>query len=729
MHRIAKRIFYCKLCFVFFVGAIASTLLASSATGASAGSWKSLGPEGGPVDSVILSPDFARDQSLFAVTGNGIFKSNDSGGNWAKMSIDADKNPVEKIEFSPNYAADKTVFAMAGNGLYKSTDGGRTWLRAKYLNRSLQYETIAISPNYAQDGTIFLNDHVLFRSTDGGRTWVIVKKQCGPNGYLTSFVFSPSYSKDKTIFTFMEEDGLYKSTNRGNSWKKLRNVRYRYDSEFTTIVLSPRFRKDKTVFLTSGAGNLLVSRDGGKSWEKAINGYTRSVSYSPDYSRDKTIFAVVNGALYKSKNRGATWKKLETGLGGYFSAITFSANYAQDRTLYVVRSGGQELSNVFRSADGGKTWHETIGLPGGYGGVSQIAPAPTLKTDGIFFVATGAGVYRSTDKGNTWVGCNKGLIASSVDFVIPSPTYGVDRTIFSGNYSDLYKSTDAGANWGIIMRGAELYNPRTIGVSPNYSMDKTIFIGKSQGLFRSNDGGSSWKKLKIKAPNDYTWDAIIALSPSYAVDKTVYVSANNWSSTSFFKSTDGGGSWHKIAAKAGGNSLIPQQIALSPAYTTDRTVFITDMRSPYLYKSTDGGVHFRRQNKLRGQMYESIAEILVSPNYALDRTVIAISDRDRLYRSESAGKKWHYLDRSGDTAAFSPNYALDKTIFVGFYWFPWSYSKPALSLSADKGDSWTAIPPTRSLLHARIAPSPDYANDKTIFAPTEGGGVASYTFD
>jgi photosystem II stability/assembly factor-like uncharacterized protein len=77
--------------------------------------------------SIALSPNYASDQTLFLGTmQQGLLKSTSGGNSLISMAIPG--NYASAVAISSGYAQDQTVFAASYLGLYKSTDGGSTWV-------------------------------------------------------------------------------------------------------------------------------------------------------------------------------------------------------------------------------------------------------------------------------------------------------------------------------------------------------------------------------------------------------------------------------------------------------------------------------------------------------------------------------------------------------------------------------------------------------------------------
>jgi photosystem II stability/assembly factor-like uncharacterized protein len=135
------------------------------------------------------------------------------------------------VEISPNYQNDGTVFAMSGEGLFKTTNGGTSWklLDTRAEVTSGKIEALALSPNYAQDQTIIVSvkGKGLFLSVDGGRTFEHIGSDLIEGNHNIKWIqFSPDYHHDHTVFAASEEQ-LFVSKDFSGTWITMpRPVRY-----------------------------------------------------------------------------------------------------------------------------------------------------------------------------------------------------------------------------------------------------------------------------------------------------------------------------------------------------------------------------------------------------------------------------------------------------------------------------------------------------------------------
>jgi photosystem II stability/assembly factor-like uncharacterized protein len=131
---------------------------------------------------LVVSPNYARDQTVFASSAAGLYKSSDGGRTWRGVSVSAslDDVPVNALGISPAFATDATVVvSFKGRGLFRSHDGGETFVSIgqDLLNQNFDLKLIEFSPEYTKDGTIFgATDEMVLRSRDRGVTWAAMDR-------------------------------------------------------------------------------------------------------------------------------------------------------------------------------------------------------------------------------------------------------------------------------------------------------------------------------------------------------------------------------------------------------------------------------------------------------------------------------------------------------------------------------------------------------------------------
>ena len=232
--------------------------------------------------------------------------------------------------------------------------------------------------------------------------------------------------------------------------------------------------------------------------------------------------ATSSGGVWKTTNRGVTYKPVFDGEGSYsIGCVTLDPNNSS--TVWV---GSGENNNqrsvaygdgVYKSSDGGTTW-KNMGLKNSEH-ISQIIIDP--KDPNVIYVAAYGpvwneggerGVYKSTDGGASWTcvksvspytGCND-LVMDPVDNkVLYAAFHQRMRKVYTyiggGLESAIYKSVDAGATWNKIEGGLPGGDIGRIGIDISPINPDILYAvveakdGKG-GIYRTNNKGASWEK-------------------------------------------------------------------------------------------------------------------------------------------------------------------------------------------------------------------------------------------
>jgi photosystem II stability/assembly factor-like uncharacterized protein len=273
------------------------------------------------------------------------------------------------------------------------------------------------------------------------------------------------------------------------------------------------------------------------SKETEIGDIAYSLAASPGFPQDRVCFAARSSGLYRSDDGGITWHPtydsldLEAPLAT--TAVVVSPAFESDRSVFAGVHGG-----ILRSIDNGKSWHAAT-LPSPPPLVSTLATSPDFTHDGTLFAGTMEdGVFRSADRGSHWSAWNFGLLDLSILCMALSPDFANDETLFVGTESGVFRSTNGGRAWREVSFPTNFAPVLSLALSPEYTGDGVLFAGtESYGPFRSDDRGHTWEHLG----EDIAPDIVngIVLSPEFPTKPHVLVA----SSTALLISCDGGRSW------------------------------------------------------------------------------------------------------------------------------------------------------------------------------------------
>jgi photosystem II stability/assembly factor-like uncharacterized protein len=229
---------------------------------------------------IVPSPDFANDKTLFLTNQEGrIFRSTD-GGNTVKNISEVGRifgNYAPSMVASPDFAKDKTLFVTGKQGIYQSVDGGITWkniTQGTPLSKTSNVQ-LAMSPDYPRDGTMFAGAiSGLFVTRDGAKSWTKLEQPgFNPNSAVETISISPDYAKDRTVIASLQGEGLFKSTDGGETFKSIGDPKiplvkiHSIPSSGIPVRFSPNYAQDKTLFGFGGAQTTVFrSTDGGETW-------------------------------------------------------------------------------------------------------------------------------------------------------------------------------------------------------------------------------------------------------------------------------------------------------------------------------------------------------------------------------------------------------------------------------------------------------------------------------
>lgn len=237
---------------------------------------------------------------------------------------------------------------------------------------------------------------------------------------------------------------------------------------------------------------------------------------------------------------------------------------------------GVEDAALFRSTDGGATWHELAGLRGhdsgarwqpGAGGMCLHTILLDPVNKGRMYVAiSAAGAFRTDDSGATWKPINQGLKS---DFM-PDPTAEVGHCVhriafhpsnpevlYMQKHWDVMRSNNAGESWfevsgnlptdfGFVI-DVHAHEPETVYVVPIKSDSEHFPPEGKLRVYRSRSGGNDWEALTEGLPQKDCYHDI--LREAMTVDTLdpcgIYFGTTGGQ---VYASADGGDSWQAIAS-------------------------------------------------------------------------------------------------------------------------------------------------------------------------------------
>jgi photosystem II stability/assembly factor-like uncharacterized protein len=316
----------------------------------------------------------------------------------------------------------------------------------------------------------------------------------------------------------------------------------------------------------------LRREDAADDWRQAgVNLEGCQISALVTEPRSGLIFAGTAGhGLYASADSGATWELRTSGLRNQHVFAMALDDRAERPVLYA----GMLPPALYRSSDLGESWHELPSLldvpdadkwnfraPPGAPHVKNIAFHPT-EPETLFVCVEQGGLFRSTDNGRTWGETDTWFRADDTFYrdshrlvVVP----GDPRIMYMATGDGVCKTTDAGETWSRLTTGADRVGyPDTLLLDP--ADDNVLVVAGAGGhpgtwdeqtarpaVVRSTDAGATWEELgaglpsplrgNIEAMSMTAWPGGVAFYFGTAVGEV-------WSSE------DRGATWRLIAETA-----------------------------------------------------------------------------------------------------------------------------------------------------------------------------------
>lgn len=619
--------------------------------------FRSIGPAfmGGRIADIAIHPN---DENVWyvAVGSGGVWKTENAGTTWKPLfdeqavystgciTIDPNNPHVIWLGTGENVGGRHVSF---GDGIYKSEDDGVTW-KNMGLDKSEHISKIIIHPG---------NSNVVWAAVQG-----------------------PLWSKGG-------ERGLYKSTDGGESWKK--TLGGNEWTGVTDLVIDPRnpdllyaatWQRHRTVAAYMGGGpetGLHRSVDGGETWEKLSQGLPTSnmgkigLAISPQ--KPDILYAAIEldrrtGGVFKSENRGASWKKMSNTVSGatgphyyqelYASPHQFDKLYLMDVRIQISEDGGasfKQMNEEHKHSD-------------------NHAIAFKMSDPNYVLIGTDGGIYESFDGEKNWRFINNFPIAQYYKVAVDDakPFYNIyggtqDTNTHGGPSRTDNQSGITNGDWYITVF-ADGHQPATEPGNPDI-----VYSEWQEGNLVRTDrttGEIVYIQPQPEAGEDYerfNWDAPILVSP-HDPKRLYFASQRVW------RSDNRGDNWKTISKDLtkdqerftlpimGSKQSIdnPWDVLAMSNYNTITSLAESPKQEGLLYAGTDdgiiqitedGGDNWRKVtvNNLPGVPATAFVNDIKADLYDANTVYVMLDNhkygdlKPYLYKSNDKGKTWQSM--------------------------------------------------------------------------------------
>ena len=365
----------------------------------------------------------------------------------------------------------------------RTTDGGATWrISTDWLGQyGLPYvhaDTHAAA--YDAAGHLYFGtDGGIFKSTDGGATFSDALNV----GIVTHLIYNlgSSTASPAAVIGGMQDNGtrvrsgstsIFNQTIGGDGFGC--NIHPLNGQLVLGSLYNTRIQKSVDGGLTFGSACAGISECG----TAGAPFFTKIVPWEGDETGN-TVFTFVNTRVYRSKNYAANWSPLSrNGLPSNIFIRNVGVAPSNEQVLGIVANGGR----VFLSGDGGGSWRLSGALPNNGLSLSYITFDP-IDTNVIYVASVAPDfarthLWRSTDSGVTWTAIDTGDFPSGIPVDVIKVDPGNRSVLYAGTHLGVYRSADRGATWVRFGAGLPLVEVSDIYLSSDSSLMRAATYGR-----------------------------------------------------------------------------------------------------------------------------------------------------------------------------------------------------------------------------------------------------------
>jgi photosystem II stability/assembly factor-like uncharacterized protein len=265
-------------------------------------------------------------------------------------------------------------------------------------------------------------------------------------------------------------------------------------------------RDPRRIYLGTADGVLYRSEDAGLRWHRLSPGFPRRGVSLDEILVDPRGAVLVGfwevagsgGGIARSDDGGKNFAVLP-GIDG--QSVRALAQAPANPDVLVAGT----IAGVFRSLDGGKTWHRIT--PEGHGelrNVESIAIDPGSAD--VIYVGTWHLPWKTTDGGLNWDLIHTGMIDDSDVFTMTVDRWNA-RKVYATACSGIYRSADGAAKWTRI-RGIPASSRRTRSFAQSPDNQEVFYAGTTEGLWISEDATVTWR---LATPTSVVVNSVLAL--------------------------------------------------------------------------------------------------------------------------------------------------------------------------------------------------------------------------
>ncbi|MBC6994284.1 glycosyl hydrolase [Neolewinella lacunae] len=322
-------------------------------------------------------------RGVMTSAGDGVYKSTDAGKTWTHLGLE-DSRHIAEIRVHPR-DPDLVYVAVQGalhgdsetRGVYRSKDGGENWERILYYDNTTGAADLSLDPSNPRILYAGMWEHRrfpwavksggpgsgLYKSTDGGDTWK--RLTAGLPDTLGKVAIDVSPANPNRVFANLEaagdQGGVYRSDDAGATWTQVSSDRVTVARAWYYIEIFADPGNENTVYVLNAP--MLKSIDGGKSFRSIDNPHSDQHDLWINPANPQNLILGNDGGACISFNGGQSWSTQQNQPTAQFYRVITDEQFPYH--VYAGQQDNSAVDIVSRTRGGGIGWKDWKATAGG----------------------------------------------------------------------------------------------------------------------------------------------------------------------------------------------------------------------------------------------------------------------------------------------------------------------------------------------------------------------------
>lgn len=563
------------------------------------------------------------------VPGEGIYKSTDGGSTFQPLPSTLNDTFNSNWDIAASPEEEGVIYvATDEHGLYRSTDAGQTFNQVFSTNDNINPNSGNQSINDIEilpDGTVLIGvqSSGIYKSSNGS-DFKKINDNFPSNGNYRRVKLAYCRENPEVIYSIFinttrtetSVQGLWKTTDTGNTWQEMTNPDDNPELDFSLgwYALALEVKPDNPDILFTGSVNAGYSLDGGQTWQKAYNSHAdyHTLRTFPDNANK--VLVGNDGGIYEYQWDDLTSETATNDLNeGYQVTQFYAGHYFPEGPTTL---GGTQDNGTHGIIDPDSGFKKLYGADGGYAFIHQQNPDTGYVSSQYGRIQR---TYNIRDSHPSFTSVYENIEPnvddrSNVWFINPFQMNPVDgNQIYYVTKSEIFRTLDGGSNWEEVTEDLNQIDnnfnnivPYTIAVSEEEN--PTAYVGGENKLFFRIDDAATAKpgeetNLTSTVPPQLEQHFLAALAIQPNQPSTVYAGFSNYDSASRI--------WKVKNAKTNDpqwesfDKDLPEELPINSIATG--TFNDTSM----IMAGTDFGVYITKENATSWQKIDAVPNVSV----------------------------------------------------------------------------------------------------------------------